>query len=312
MEHIHPNAEQLSYYMESPESREHKDIRIHLMACKNCRSRIDKLAQLELDIKHYAPRFAPLTDLNEDKEQAIERYIDGHLDEVQGMQVQQRIHNDHDALKSALHYAVHSAAMSKNIDTMNINPANIAPAAANAKGGAITGLLHRLIQSLQWPTPAWVVAPASLAVAALISYTFTASMMVATQQLPRIAAFQDNATISFQQAGVPAGSIGFFHGAQTRSEPFTGIDITVIDKKNLTLQWQPIANATQYNVEIYINRNGERIMVTQQDTDATHVTLNNIELLDGKHYEWQLSGKTQDGLQFQTRGDFIYYKGLNS
>ena len=114
MENIHPNSEQLSHYMESPESSAHKDLRIHLMACENCRSRVDKLTQLELDIKHYVPRLAPSIIVPEDKEHTIAHYIDGNPDVAKDNNIQQQILQDSDKLKSALHYAVHSAAMSKN------------------------------------------------------------------------------------------------------------------------------------------------------------------------------------------------------
>lgn len=316
MENAHPKAEQLSFYMESPESSKHKDIRAHLMKCEKCRSRVDKLTQLELDIKHYAPRFRSLNNLKDDMEQVVERYMDKQPDTAQSGQIEQRIHNDPAALKAALHYAVHSTAMSKNIDTMNISLAVASPTATDIQPASEKSLLHRithqLMQGLRWPTPAWILAPASLATALLLSYSTVTLLARDNQPLPHIAAFQDDATISFQKQGLPVGSIGFFHDTQSRSEPFSGIAISVPDGNTLNFGWQAIENATEYTVDIYTSKNGEKLMISRQTTQKPQLSFSNLNLVNKSHYQWQLSGSTRDGLKFTTRGDFIFYASGNS
>lgn len=322
MENQHPTAEQLCGYMESPESREHGDIRRHLMACDQCRLQIDNLSQLEMDIKHFVPRFAAGHDFAEDAEQRVEQFIDHQNTGEQNQTMEKQIKSDPDALKSALHYAVHSAAMSRNLETMDSKP--VITTASTSTTSSKSGFYHLLSlvkQSLQWPMPAWALAPASFAVAALISVALISN--TANQHAVQIATYQDDATITFERAGMPSGSIGFFHDAQSSSKPFTGIKIAVnregapgnagkIESKQLVFQWPAVEKAVDYELSIYYYQNNEKQLLAQQTSKATQLSFANLKLNDGRHYEWQLSGNTENGLKFGTKGDFVVLESLNN
>ena len=166
--------------------------------------------------------------------------------------------------------------------------------------------------------PAWTLAPASFAVAALISVVLI-SNMANQQQTEQIATFQDDATITFERAGMPSGSIGFFHDAQSSSKPFTGIKIAVnrkgegepgkgdkTENSQLVFQWPAVEKAVNYQVSIYHYQNNERPLLAEQSSNKTQLGFDNLKLSTGQHYEWQLSGDTENGLKFKTSGDFVY------
>jgi len=310
MQTTHPSTEQLSYYMESPESSEHKAVWRHLMSCNQCRNRVDHLTQLERDIKHFTPRFTSHASLHEDREQLIERYVDRHLEDDEQSDIERSIRNDPQALKTALHYALNTAVMSKNIQT---SPDNLKSTTTESQSTpATTGLLKRIKLSLQWPTPAWSIAPAALALAAIISYgLITLQGNLNPQGNSNIVAFQDNPQLSFQQPGMPAGSIGFFHDAQVSTKPFAGMQINSSYPRQLEFTWSPIADASDYTLEVYTYQQGESVRIAQQQSDQPGIILADIALVNNHHYQWKLTGQTQQGLRFQTQGDFIYVNNRN-
>jgi len=323
MENQHPSAERLSSYMESPESREHGDIRRHLMACDQCRLQIDRLSQLEMDIKHFVPRFAAKQIFVEDGDQRVEQFIDQSLRGEQNQTMEEKIKSDPNALKSALHYAVHSSAMSRNLETTNRTPAiATASTSTSSKQGNFYQFLSRVKQSLQWPMPAWALAPASFAVAAIISFVLIVNP-TNQQHTVQVATYQDDATITFERAGMPSGSIGFFHDAQTSTKPFAGIKIAVnregesgqdgkIESKQLLFQWPAVEKSVNYKVSIYHYQDNEKQLLAQQSSNETQLSFENLKLTNGQHYEWQLSGDTENGLKFNTKGDFIYLESRSN
>ena len=312
MENQHPSAEQLGSYMDSPESAEHSKIRRHLMACDECRLRIDKLSQLEMDIKHFLPRFAIEGDFTDDTDQGVEQFIDQQLHGDQNLAMEEQIKSDPEVLKSALHYAVHSAAMSRNLATTNNAPTITATSPSSSLGASsIQQLLSRVKQSLQWPMPAWTLAPASVAIAALISFALL-STSVHEQQTVQLAAYQDDATITFERTGMPAGSIGFFHDAQSSSKPFAGIKIAIkqdaneLEYSQLVFQWPAVEKAVNYQLSIFYFQNNEKQLLAQQSANESQISFDKLKLNNGQHYQWQLSGNTENGLAFNTKGDFVY------
>jgi len=310
MQSNHPSIEQLSCYMGSPETFEYKDIRQHLMQCESCRIQVDNLTQLELDIKHFAPRFAPSPELHDDNDFQIERFVDGQLDHSLRFKTEQMIHADSNALKAALHYAVHAATMPKNVGTM---PENRQSSTRNINpSGSRSGFLQRILAGLQWSTPAWTIAPASLVGAVVISYAlFTTAGKFAHQNQPNIVAFQDQAVLKFQQNAMPSGSIGFFHDAQTHSEPFSGMHIQSDSKNSLKFVWPAVTDAADYTLSLYGNQQGESTLVAQQTASQANVDLLNLTLTKHGHYTWKLSGRTHQGVRFLSQGDFIYLGNRN-
>jgi hypothetical protein len=306
-ENTHPDSELLARYIESPETSQHKPVRQHLMACDHCRLRVDKLVQLEIDIKHYVPRLnqhRKIDDLDEN-EQHIERYIDDQLSPEESQSVKQQLDSSQEALKAALHYAVHSAAMNRNIDSTNTN-VNKKAYEENKASYLFGSFFNNLLQYLQWPTPAWAMAPAVLLFATAISLSLMELNSGQQKDGPFIAKFQDNAVISYSSADIPKGSIGFFHDAKSSTEPFSGMNIIVKPDQSLDFNWQAIAKAKSYEFKVYEFNNGQKRELTTLTSNEPSASPENIAWENEKHYQWQLGGVTQDGLHYTTSGDFIF------
>lgn len=326
-EKTHPNSELLAGYIESPETSQHKPIRQHLMTCDHCRLRVDKLVQLEIDIKHYVPRSSRqqvagdnlYSDLNNDlynnlnddayssDEQNIERYVDGQLGPTESQSVKRQLDSNPESLKAALHYAVHSVAMSRNIDTSNSSITKKS-FKDNKASNSFGSFFNSLAQHLQRPTPAWVMAPAVLVFATIISLSLIELNTGQQKDGPFIAKFQDNAVISYASADIPKGSIGFFHDAKSRTEPFSGMNIIVIPNQRLDFSWQAIAKAKSYEFKLYEFNNGQKRELTTLTSNEPGASPKNITWENEKHYQWQISGVTQDGLQYTTSGDFVFIR----
>lgn len=314
MKNTHPDVEQLAGYMESPESSQHSTIRKHLMSCDHCRTRVDKLIQLEFDIRHYVPRFRQQSVVNnnfDNENQDIEQFIDKQLDSDKSHSVKQQIQSSPESLKAALHYAVHSTAMNKNVNNSN-SDSGLQKYKESRKDRATGSVFHYLIQLLRSPAPVWSMAPATLLLAIIISLPLIYSQTSYQDNGLLIAKFQDNAVLSYSSADIPAGSIGFFHDAKSRTEPFNGIDVTVNSNKGLDLNWRPVNKAKSYTLKVYRIENNEQHELISRSTTRPTVNLNNINLESGKHYRWQLNGLTEDGLKFSTQGDFVLINRGNS
>jgi len=308
MINTHPDVEQLARYMESPESGQHNTIRKHLMACDHCRTRVDKLIQLEFDIKHYVPRFRRQSAVSENTygaEQNIERYIDNQLEKEKSTSVRQQINSNPESLKAALHYAVHSVAMNKNMSNGD-SDINLQKKQAATTNTSNVSIFSNLSKFLQWPMPAWSMAPVTLLLAAVISLPLVNSQTENQNNGPLIAKYQDSPVISYASADIPKGSIGFFHDAKSRTEPFNSVEITVNSAGDLSLRWQPVEKAKSYVLNIYRFKNSEKLQLASKTTAEPITTLNDIHWENGKHYQWQISGLTNDGLKFSTHGDFIF------
>ena len=300
--------------MESPETGPHSNVRRHLMACDQCRQQVDKFGQLELDIKHHVPRFTVEPATVENTGQMIEHFVDQQLDDEQNQLIQHRINSDPSALKSALHYAVHSAAMHRSLDALKNKPLTTGTSSTTSRQGLIHRWLRQMKQSLQSPMPTWALAPASIAIAAIVSLALI-SHSVNHQPAAQIAAYQDDPQITFERAGMPSGSIGFFHDAQSSSKPFAGIKIAVnqapgengeVGNQQLVFEWPMIEAATDYQLSIYTYQNNDRQLLAQQSSDKSQLIFTDLNLANRQHYQWELSGITKNGLKFKTTGDFVY------
>lgn len=307
IKNTHPDVEQLAGYMESPESGQHNTIRKHLMACDQCRTRVDKLIQLEFDIRHYVPRFqqqSTANNKNDNADQVIERYIDDQLDNRQSQSVKQQIQSSPDSLKAALHYAVHSSAMQKDFSD-NDSDLGLHSTQDTKKQAVAGSIFGHLFKFFQLPMPVWSMAPATLLLASIVSLPLIYSQTANNDNGPLIAKFQDNAVISYSSADIPAGSIGFFHDAKSRIEPFKGINITITPDKGLDLNWPPVNKGKTYTLKVYQIENNEKQEIVARTTTEPMVSLDGIKLEKGKHYQWQINGLTNDGLKFSTQGDFL-------
>lgn len=300
METQHPQAEKLAHYLESPESSDHDELRRHLIQCNECRGQIDKLARMELGIKNHAARFTDYETIADDQQYDIEKYVDGELHGNEQEQIREKLESSETALKSALHYAVHSAAMARKLE-QTVKPAshtNADPVSFFASA------LKQLKSLLEIPLPAWSMVPASLAIAAIISGILVSNVND-SQQNAMIAAFQDNPSLSYRRDGIPAGSIGFFHDAHTRNTPFDGMAIK-FENNDLAMQWKPIDSASKYKVSIYEITPAGKNEIASRETTESKISFPNVKLATHGHYQWLLNGNTSDNMLFETSGDFIY------
>lgn len=300
MQTQHPHKETLAHYLESPDSSDHGEIRRHLLHCNECRQQIDLLSRLELDIRNHVARTTRHEAISDDELYDVEKYVDGELDGQHAESIRDSLKRDPDALKSALHYATHSAAMSRELKL----PAAPAKFGKTPSSSLFASLWSQLKSLIEIPLPAWSMVPASLVIAAIISGILV-NNFAETKHGPVITAFQDNASISFRREGIPAGSIGFFHDAQSQSIPFKGMKLA-LENNTLVMRWDAIESAKNYHLSIFeITQTGKKELVSQESTN-NEIRFSSIKLQPLRHYQWLLNGKTGDGMQFETSGDFIY------
>lgn len=308
MENQHPNTEQLAGYLDAPESATYGDVRRHLMDCHRCRVRVDQLTQLELDIKHYAPHFSQPGMQADDPGQSLERYLDGeteHEPDHRQAPIEKQLMSDPAALKAALHYTLHSTTMRRDLEPAYSNPAGQQPTHSAAKPNIVQRLVYCIKRQGQQPVPLWAMAAAMLVLTVAVSWLIQVNDNPDNTAL-QIATFQDNPTIAFQRGGPPAGSIGFFHDAQTQRKPFQGMTITVANGNSLAFSWPAIADAKRYKLEVYTMADNNKQMLANLTSSQPSVTVNDIELKEHQHYHWQLSGNTSNNTAFTTEGDFLF------
>jgi hypothetical protein len=308
MQNQHPSTEQLAGYLDAPESASYGDVRRHLMDCHRCRIRVDQLTQLELDVKHYAPHFSQPGIKTDDPGQTLERYLDGeteHEPSHRQPHIEKQLMSDPAALKAALHYALHSTTMRRDLEPAHSTPSAQQPTHSAKKFNIVERLVSCIKRQSQQTIPLWAMAAATLVLAV------TAGWLVQVNHNPdnaatQIATFQDNPTITFQRGGPPAGSIGFFHDAQTQRKPFQGMTITVSNGNTLTFSWPVIANAKRYKLKVYTVVDNNKQVLANLTSSQPSVTVNDIELKEHQHYHWQLSGNTNNNTAFTTQGDFLF------
>ncbi|MGD8569537.1 MAG: hypothetical protein PVJ39_15740 [Gammaproteobacteria bacterium] len=308
MQNQHPSTERLANYLDAPESTSYGDVRRHLMGCHHCRVRVDQLTQLELDIKHYAPRFSQPETKTDNTGQTLERYLDGEMDNEPGhhqQHIEKQIMSDPAALKAALHYTLHSSTMRRDLEPASGDLSERQPTHSTTKPNIANRLLHCIKRQGQQPIPLWAMAAATLVLAIAVGWLTKLNDNPDNAAL-QIATFQDDPTITFQRGGPPAGSIGFFHDAQTRRKAFQGMTITVTGRSNLTFSWPAITGARHYELQVYTIKDNNKRVLAESTSAQPSVTIEDIGLQEHQHYHWQLSGKTGSDLAFTTQGDFLY------
>jgi len=308
-------------YLEAPEQSDFRDLRLHLVACSDCRGNIKKLRAVQNTLQQtgllQSRIQAPSAQLAQAlKLQTIERYIDGELQEPQARHVEALLKSDSDALKVALHYASHSQ-RSESEAPQTATPASISSAATRA--GNTISLLDRIRKFLDFKPPVWISVPATAA----IVLTLTTAILLTWQASPAkhlaIATYQDKAVIHFQGASQLPG-IGFFSKAHSSTQAFGPMKISYDKSQTLSLQWPPVAEAAVYHLALYLIADGQKITVKEMDVTVPHASITDFEPIAGKRYEWALNGetklreskvgetrgsKTGDSQTFYTSGGFV-------
>jgi len=307
MQNQHPNIETLTHYADTPTAKEHRHVRQHLINCGACRSRVDQLTLLQQDIRKYIPRMnfsehSPPAD--ESLNEKMEMLIDGQLKNTPQAQISASIKNSKNVLKSALHYATHSAAMQRHLEKQAANPA------ATHTNGNRTALPQRIInivgRYLKKQTPIWTTAPAAFALSALLTVITLPLLSKPTTAVGTIAVYQDNPTMSFKKGGLPNASIGFFGDANSMSVPYQGMKISPIPGGGIQFSWPPVDNAEQYALSLFQYSNNTKSLITDTSTQNTQHEFKALTLNNQHRYQWRLTGTTHDNQQFSSSGGFVY------
>jgi len=128
---MHPTTEILTDFIESPTASEFNDIRNHLINCKECRFEANRLAQFKASLIIEIPHFRNnQLDMDLELQQIyqnadIEAYVDGALTDANEQKINTLLQNDKSALKAALHYATHEAAMAPTLVTPSTQASGI-------------------------------------------------------------------------------------------------------------------------------------------------------------------------------------------
>lgn len=298
----HPDAETLVAYSGAPENNEFRQLRQHLSQCQQCRKTVAEYSMLVNKLQEFVPAFN--TAIEEQDVLEVAQYIDGELDDPQQNNFGKKIRQDKNLMKAALHYSLHSAAMSDEIGADVTSSAAAKPGTKQAgyASSAITSkekLQNIWLNFWRWQPSVWVSAPvtAILVIAVMVN--------LPAQQSNLVAVYQDEPILYFQKTTQIIPGIGFFNAARESEIEYGQVLASTGKQGRVTMQWPPVKNAEKYTVRISKIENNEKIIVGQRETIATAVIFPNFKPDVRHNYFWEISGKTTDGQFFRTEGGFV-------
>lgn len=278
---MHPTIDSLAAFIERPEAPEFGDTRRHIALCGQCRRQVQGLSHLVDTLKSGTVAL----------DESVTSDESGELEELMG---KARHGQDKPALKAALHYATHSAAMRGHLQ----NSVRAAP--MHNVGGGVSRAWRNLVS---WRPHAWLALPMTAAAAFALAVVVLPSSGIHDKTL--IAAYQDDANISFEAAADAPPGMGFFHGAGAKIEPFTGVQVKYDSASGLDLRWEPVAGAQQYTVRVaLVEAQGPRVLA-ERDAAQSAVKFTALKLEAGRRYQWILSGVSAEGSRFHAGGGFV-------
>ena len=307
---LHPDTDQLTAYMLEPTGGKSRQISLHLIECRDCRTQLKLITELrehmqDINTEQFKESIKTDADFVDmlDKHK-IEEYIDARLDEDSAMQVRHKLLDNTQALKAALHYASHSACMERGLSTMSDSMSSVESAnPSHLKPGSQEGVMSRMKHWLHSRVPLWLTIPATAALAGVLSITVLPHGLQFAQN-PSIIAYQDNPVIQFRQGKALPG-MGFFSNANKQAQPYDGIVANVLDKNVIQLQWPEVQGATSYTIHLKIFKMGQQISVGRLTTTQHQASFKRADQDTGYRYVWSLHGKTGAGELFSTKGGFI-------
>lgn len=291
MNEPHASIDSLIAYLDAPASAQALELGAHLAGCRECRNQAGLLSAVRARATAQVR-----VGLSETEQLCIAEYVDGQLPPAAAQEIAARLATDPQQLKAALHYATHSAAMQRSL----------APIEEAAKPqqmpGASTGFWQTLSDLFDWRPSVWISAPLGAALTLVIALV----ILPADQHSSglTLATYQDHAVVNFRPETAPPG-IGFFSAAKQFERPFARMEIALTPQQGLQLRWAPVAGANSYRLELFVIEQEQRTALGQVSTQTALARIVPFSAKPGNRYEWELSGKTNDGYVFSTKGGFV-------
>jgi hypothetical protein len=321
----HLRIAELSAYLADPEAATSVEAGRHLSRCADCRQRLSVLSALKQGHIATLPTGAAEAAMPSDgelhrmlRDQSIERYVEGSLDGDERTRVQRKLTENRTALKAALHYACHSAAMERRLgasadpsmdDASATETETEASRAATHQRQGNAGAPSLLAAARAWlgrRVPLWTAMPTAALVAGVLAF-FLIFPYQSQQSRLEIARYRDNPVIQFRSPHQGPG-LGFFHTAPARVAPFRDVTVSLTGAGRLEIAWPPVPQATTYRLQLSRFEAGGAIALRTHQTAETRVAFEGLEIIPGQRYVWMLSGKTTDNKLFQTQGGFVCYQ----
>jgi len=307
----HPHIEQLKDYLSDPSLPDSRELRLHLAQCPSCRASVNTLSvmarhleQVRSDEYHNSTESDPdLVNMLED--QLIEQFVDGRLSGAEQQLVQTRIAEQPMALKAALHYTTHSAAMERELkDRQQSSRADETRTSRFSSKQVIKFMWTAFKTWFSYRSPAWITIPATALATGLLIFTLLAFNQSVTPAVT-VASYRDNSVLELQpQQGTPG--LGFFTSAQKKVMPFGNVRIAYIGKETIKLSWPAVPQTKSYTMRLGAFANGTKITLAEKTTTDPTVTFQGLEIIFGRRYVWELSGETENSESFVAKGGFVF------
>ncbi len=304
MKHMkHPAKEALLAYIEAPEAQESIAVGRHLISCRPCRRTVQQLSSVVTQLEnhlHYYPQAKPSL-----ADEDIADWVEGRLNAGETQRVDALIHNEPAALKAALHYANHSLKMQRELTWHELSP--VSPSSTvPSHGRCHLSFWQRFVQ---WRPPVWMTVPVTMTATAclVLVVVFSQSLFVPSVTEPPVSiiSYQDTPVIQFTRAA-PQPGIGFFsQGNPLKRQSFDSMRIQANLPQGLHLQWTPVNDAKNYNIQLYLIEGDQRLPVGTGHSEHATVVIPDLEVIAGRRYTWELTGTTIDHLKFKANGGFF-------
>lgn len=281
----HPDESDLMDYLTQPDSVDCSDISLHLAVCAECREQLNSMSRLKVGAGALSSGSC-----DEQQQQKVDDFMYAELAAPEKEALMVEIKNDPVMLKSALH------SLSQQTDKSELILQNKPQLSLSEEEHS--GWLKNLISS-------WLAIPLTAFATLMITILVFQIFGIAEQNNGiSIASYQDNKTIRFlSQTKMPG--IGFFSSARQQSEPFENLSISLSDRNELKLGWNPVKHAKDYNLSISRYSDGAKTTLKKMSTSQTHTTIPLTEPDFNRRLEWTLSGDTTQGKTFITSGGFV-------
>ncbi|MFL0810721.1 MAG: hypothetical protein K6L76_09930 [Agarilytica sp.] len=163
--------------------------------------------------------------------------------------------------------------------------------------------------SKAWYTSLFKIKIPALAAPAIAMAGFMFAFVFISSSSPSstdVMSFQDSNILALQKPSAKPG-LGFFHqdGLNEKLvENYSGFQVRS-EGKFISIQWQAIAQVSQYQVELIEISDGVSQSIEKAKTENTQWRLERDRLLPGQLYRLTLTGKTSKNLRFRHTGGFI-------